>query len=322
MTDESLDDIYLAGKNPAYDALAKKLIATKTILSWILKYCVEEFKDTPLSDIRNKYIIGTPEVASTPVAPDFTNAERRIAGENAEIKTLTEGTTTFDIRFQARSPEGDDIALIINVEAQQKFNTPYPLIKRALYYCSRLISSQNEIEFTNSHYEKVKKVYSIWLCMHTPEGRSGIGKYTICEDRLFDAPALERKHYDLQQVVMVYIGKGKIQSKFLSMLYILFNSNHNAEEKRNILENEYELPLDLAEERMVGDMCNLSVGVYSEGYDEGRNDGIAEGSEMTKRAFTLRMLQNHMPMDIIIQITAQPEGYVRRIAEEEHIEIK
>ncbi len=84
------------------------------------------------------------------------------------------------------------------------------------------------------------------------------------------------------------------------------------------MENEYELPLDLAEERMVGDMCNLSVGVYSEGYDEGRNAGFEENS----RAVTLRMLQNHMPMDVIIQITAQPEGYVRRIAEEEHIEIK
>ncbi len=73
-------------------------------------------------------------------------------------------------------------------------------------------------------------------------------------------------------------------------------------------------------------MCNLSVGIYSEGYDEGRNDGILEGRELgveeNSRAVTLRMLQNHMPMDIIIQITAQPEGYVRRIAEEEHIEIK
>ncbi len=73
-------------------------------------------------------------------------------------------------------------------------------------------------------------------------------------------------------------------------------------------------------------MCNLSVGIYSEGYDEGRNAGILEGRELgveeSTRAVTLRMLQNHLPMDIIIQITAQPEDYVRRIAEEEHIEIK
>ena len=39
-----IDDIYLAGKNAAYDAAAKKLLASRKILAWILKYCVEEFK--------------------------------------------------------------------------------------------------------------------------------------------------------------------------------------------------------------------------------------------------------------------------------------
>lgn len=40
----------------------------------------------------------------------------------------------------------------------------YPLIKSALYYCARLISSQLNTVFTGSHYEKIQKVYSIWIC--------------------------------------------------------------------------------------------------------------------------------------------------------------
>lgn len=64
-----IDDIYLAGKNAAYDSAAKKLLASRKILAWILKYCVEEFKESEIADIRDRYIIGTPEVALTPVLP-------------------------------------------------------------------------------------------------------------------------------------------------------------------------------------------------------------------------------------------------------------
>ena len=98
---ETLEDLYLAGRNPEYDANAKKLLASRKILAWILKYCVPEFEDSTIEDIRDIYIQGTPEVASVPVMPDKTNAcpLPRILGENTEDKTLTEGTVTFDIRF-------------------------------------------------------------------------------------------------------------------------------------------------------------------------------------------------------------------------------
>ena len=136
-----IDDIYLAGKNAAYDAAAKKLLASRKILAWILKYCVEEFKESEIADIRDRYIIGTPEVALTPVLPDQTNAVSHIRGESTEDATLTEGRVTFDIRFRAVTPEEDPLELIINVEAQRSSHLTYPLMKRAVYYCSRLISS-------------------------------------------------------------------------------------------------------------------------------------------------------------------------------------
>lgn len=114
-----IDDIYLAGKNAAYDSAAKKLLASRKILAWILKYCVEEFKESEIEDIRDRYIIGTPEVALTPVLPDQTNAASHIRGESTEDATLTEGRVTFDIRFRAVTPEEDPLELIINVEAQR-----------------------------------------------------------------------------------------------------------------------------------------------------------------------------------------------------------
>ena len=150
---------YLAGKNPEYDRIAKKLLANRTILAWILKYCVEEFKESEISDIRDKYIQGTPEVASTPVLPDATNAGKAnyIQGDANEDVTATEGQVTFDIRFRAITPADEPLELIINVEAQKNANPGYPLLKRAMYYCSRLISSQHGVDFDKSHYEKIKR---------------------------------------------------------------------------------------------------------------------------------------------------------------------
>ena len=57
------------------------------------------------------------------------------------------------------------------------------IVKRNLYYCCRLVSSQYGIEFTNSHYEKIKKVYSIFICMNPPNYRKNtINQYSIQEE--------------------------------------------------------------------------------------------------------------------------------------------
>lgn len=78
---------------------------------------------------------------SVPVAPDQTNPV--IRGMRTEDISQTEGTVTYDVRFYAYAPGTDElIRLIVNVEAQQRYNAGYPLLKRAIYYCSRMISAQ------------------------------------------------------------------------------------------------------------------------------------------------------------------------------------
>ena len=57
------------------------------------------------------------------------------------------------------------------------------IVKRNLYYCCRLVSSQYGTEFTNSHYEKIKKIYSIFICMNPPNYRKNtINQYSIQEE--------------------------------------------------------------------------------------------------------------------------------------------
>ena len=329
------DYFYLAGKNPEYDQAAKKLLSSKKILAWILKYCVEEFKESEVADIRDHYIQGTPEVASTPVLPDQTNAGMSggsIRGEANEDISLTEGQVTFDIRFRAITPDDEPIELIINIEAQKSSQLPYPLLKRAIYYCSRLISSQHDVDFDKSHYEKIKKVYSIWLCMDTPDERSGITRYKMQEETEFGEYRVQKAYYDLQQVVMVYIGQAKrdLGNRLLNLLSDLFKSDANASIKLNTLKEKYDINLNQSEEGMVDTMCNLSEGVFergwnkgwNKGWDKGWNKGWDEGADDTARKIIIGLLEKNMDMTFITSVVKCSPEYVRAIAEAENLPIK
>ena len=66
----------------------------------------------------------------------------------------------FDIIFYVRMKDGLS-QIIINVEAQKDEPNGYDILNRAIFYISRMISSQKEIDFSNSNYNDIKRVYSI-----------------------------------------------------------------------------------------------------------------------------------------------------------------
>ena len=333
---DTIDDVYLAGKNPEYDAAAKKLLSSKKILAWILKYCVEEFKDCSIADIRDRYIIGIPETASVPVLPDETNAAAkvnadRISGERTEDTSVTEGKVTFDIRFRAITPRNELVQLIINIEAQRSRRTSYPLLKRAMYYVSRLISSQYGVDFDKAQYGKIKKVYSIWLCMDAPDDRGGITRYRMQEEPEYGNILDEKENYDLQQIVMVYVAHARadMENRLLNLLGELFVSEDDASRKKAELIEHYDIDLNENEERLVSTMCNLSVGVYVRGREsgeqigfvKGEKSGIRKGKIETSNQIVLNLLQMHMGMDFIKKATGRSEEDIKKLAEENHLPV-
>ena len=308
---DTIDDVYLAGKNPEYDAAAKKLLSSKKILAWILKYCVEEFKDCSIADIRDRYIIGIPETASAPVLPDETNAAAkvnadRISGERTEDTSVTGGKVTFDIRFRAITPHNDLVQLIINIEAQRSRHTSYPLLKRAMYYVSRLISSQYGVDFDKAQYGKIKKVYSIWLCMDAPDDRGGITRYRMQEEPEYGNILDEKENYDLQQVVMVYVAHARadMENRLLNLLGELFVSEDDARRKKEELIKYYDIDLNDNEERLVSTMCNLSVGVYE------------RGRENALRKTAVRLLDMGLSVEVVAKGTDLPVEKVEEIKKE------
>ena len=258
-----------------YDAACKRLLAEKIILAWIMKNTIKEYASYSVQEIANQYIEGTPQIGEVPVLPDETNP--RISGTGVEDTTITEGTITYDIRFMAILPQnGELVRMIINLEAQNDFYPGYPLIKRALYYCSRMISAQYGTEFTKSHYEKIKKVYSIWICMNPPENRkNSITKYSITEQNLVGDVKEPHENYDLITAIMICLGDDSDNEpdSLLRLLDILLSSDRNVNEKKQLLENDFQISMTEHLERGVSEMCNLSKGIEEKGIQQGIEQG-------------------------------------------------
>jgi hypothetical protein len=267
-------NITSAGDNASYDASCKRLLANKIILAWIMKSCIAEYRDFDVKEIAEKYIEGSPQISEVAVNPDEEpDGGEQIRGASTEDSTIHEGTVTYDIRFLAIVPvTGELLRLIINVEAQNDFYPGYPIIKRAIYYCSRMISSQYETEFTDAHYEKIKKVYSIWICMNPPKNRgNSITRYSVKEENLVGDVKEKVEDYDLLTAVMICLGdsNGENYSGILKLLDILLSSERKPEEKKKILENDFSIEMTKSLEREVSVMCNLSKGVEEKGITKG-----------------------------------------------------
>ena len=264
--------ISTAGEKAAYDNACKRLLANKIILAWIMKSCLEEYRDCGISEIASKYIEGEAQISEAAVYPDEEAESLQITGLNTEDSTINEGTVTYDIRFRAIVPDtGERISLIINVEAQNDFYPGYPIVKRNLYYCCRLVSSQYGTEFTNSHYEKIKKVYSIFICMNPPNYRKNtINQYSIQEENLIGEFGENVEYYDLLTGIIICLGDVEDEmTGILKLLEVLLSSERSPKEKREILQEEFNIKMTQELEREVSEMCNLSEGVEQKGIAKG-----------------------------------------------------
>ena len=268
--------IDLTVQKAQYDAACKKVLAEKIILAWIMKHTMKEYADYEVRKIVERFIVDEPKVAETKVLPDETNASK-ITGTGVEDTTVTEGSITYDIQFRAIVPETDEVVqMIINVEAQNDFYPGYPIIKRGIYYCARMISSQYGSVFTKSHYEKIQKVYSVWICMNPPKARNHtITGYSLTEQQYVGNVKEKEEYYDLMHAVMICLGgsEKEEENELLRMLDVLLSSEMHAHEKKDILENEFQIPMTERMEEEVEFMCNLSDGVEQKGIQKGIEQG-------------------------------------------------
>jgi len=258
------------------DASCKKLLSFKIFLAHILKNCIDEFKNFCVEEITDKYIEGEPKISEVAVHQD-----EKIKGMNTESTSVLEKTVRYDILFYAFVPVLEEtVEFIINIEAQNEFSPDYPLLKRAVYYCSRLISAQRNKNFDDGGYADIKKVFSIWICTSTPKNKQNtITRFSFNQRNLVGKAVFNKKDYDLIEIIMVCLGKNHNDENYsglIKLLDVLLSDKIKADEKKKILENEYNIKMTKSIEREVLGMCNISDGVYERGIEKGRLSGIVD----------------------------------------------
>ena len=87
------------------------------------------------------------------------------------------------------------------------------------------------------------------------------------------------RNYDLMSAVMLCLGgaKGENYDGVLKLLDVLLSSEAGIAEKRQVLQDDFDIPMTETMEAEVQAMCNLSQGVEEKGRIRGRVEGRAEG---------------------------------------------
>ena len=224
---------------------------------------------------------------------------------------MHEGTIYYDIRFSAIAPGTQQpIPLILNVEAQNDYYPGYPLIKRAIYYGTRMISSQYGIEFQSSNYQNIKKACSIWICTNVPKDRQNtINRYAFQEQHLAGAAKEDPAYFDLINIMMIGLSETPPQDEesVLKLLSVLLLQRGNAEQKKQILQHDFHIAMTMQLEEEVDFMCNLSEGVerrgIEKGFAQGIEQGIEQGLEKGIEKTALEMLRNKLDLNLIMKCT-------------------
>ena len=311
MNTELKSAVMATDRDAQYDNSAKRLIAHKIILARILVKTVEEFKGMDPIEVA-ALIEGLPYISAVPVEPGLTNAVhfqngQRLVGFNTENQELNEGLVRFDIVFYVRMKDGFS-QIIINVEAQKDEPGEYEILNRAVFYVSRLVSSQKERDFENSSYDDIKSVYSIWICMNMEENT--MSHIHLTKEDLIGSYEW-KGNLDLLNIIMIGLAKELPEHdetyELHRLLGALLSRELTVDEKLDIIGKEYDIPLEENFRKDMSTMCNLSQGVKEEGIAIGRAEGEA--------GLIAKMYKNGLSIELIASATDKTIEEVKTIIE-------
>ena len=310
MNTEVTNAVNAAGDKAQYDARVKRILAQKSILANILVKTVDEFKGMKPENVVT-YIEGEPKVGIVPVEPGLTNVEKvdataqRIVGLNTENAEINEGLVRFDIIFYVRMKNGLS-QIIVNVEAQKDEPTEYKILNRAIFYVSRLVSSQKERDFVNTNYDDIKQVFSSWICMNMEY--NSLSHIHFTKDEML-SPYEWKGNIDLLNIVLVGITNDipdhDEDYEMHRLIGALLSSNLKEQEKLNIIEQEYNILISRELREDVSVMCNLSTGIEE------------KATEKANEKFILNMYKKGYTLDQIADVVEKNVDVVEAIIKKE-----
>ena len=304
------------------DQAVKNTLAYKPLLARIFKEVVSECRDMEVDDIE-RCIEGDVLISRVYVDSGLTNAGERIDGLNTEAYLNEEGLDRFDIRTYLCLPGKqavECVKLLINVEAQNEDKPGYDISLRALFYCCRMISSQQGVEFSTDaddpvKYGNIKKVYSIWICTETAQKRANsIEKYALNRTMLAGENT-DMPRYDIMNAIIINISArhntADADNELIMMLTDLFDERINGKDKIKKLSG-YGLKFTKEVKSEVADMCTYATAMENKGIEKGFEKGIEKGLKAL-----VQSLKEYIPdFDSLYKAVIRNEDYRNATREE------
>ena len=320
-----LKDLSITELKSQYDLNARYLLAHKNILARIMAGCIRNYRGMTPEEIF-PLIRDDIKVDIVRVEPGMTNS--KIKGLQREDYHPGEGRIVFDIRFTARLPENETILIIINLEIENGHFPSQKLLSRSIYYPVRELSSQGDRDFSlaKQEYEKLSKVYSIWILMDVPEYMANtIRTIKLHDENLYGNDYTIPGNYDFMETILIGVGKKESDVKGIpDMLFTLLTNNLRAEEKRKILEEKYGMRLTEEETERANNMCNLSDAILEKGLTEGieighgrgMSEGIAKGENNYRDSIIRKKLMKGQSIEFIADFLEEDIETVRKVAKQ------
>ena len=257
--------------NARYDAECKALFQNREILAPLLQSVVPEYRGMPIDEI----VACIPPGSITEDAVDDTSVA--ISRLPEEESSMTEKLIRYDVRFRALNPRRSDRSiqffLHFDVEVQNSYhpkNPAYPIIKRAIYYAAREISSQLGILTETTDYNKLEKAYSLWICNEDIplKLQNTVTAYHFTKEDLIcitDEPAVD---FDLMSVILIRRGKETGTQEIFDYLQGIFDGNLETLNRYiDISDNE-------AIKERVSNVSGMGASIAKRNYDQGISQGL------------------------------------------------
>lgn len=184
-----------------YDTKFKRLFTKKRFLTPILKNIIPEYKYCSLEEIE------------TLINPRGDEQVNPAAYSSEDSGKGNETVTRYDVLIDCALPGKKKKAcvnLFFDLEMQRESEPGYPIPKRGVYYCCRLISRQIETLGKES-YKQIKPVYSVWILINDIPEELQNSVFTARMSGGFDNCAIDatdlNKQIDLVHLCLIYLSK-------------------------------------------------------------------------------------------------------------------
>jgi len=302
------------------DNSCKTIMKDRQFLACILKAVVPEYKDVSETDIAEKYIEPNSIRDTVNVSKNLTNLN--IKGIAEEDPTVNEDLIKYDVIFEATAPEvlpkqkyirkeaqNILVNLRIDIEAQNDYNPGYPISKRAMFYCARMLSSEFDGVAETMEYDKLYKVYSIWICFDVSDYMANtITRFKIKKEDVFGTVDIPEIDYNLMESVIIRLGKDSsiIGNRVIDFLNTVFGVE--SEEIRNNRFNDLGFSgTNLVEE--VNRMMTFSERVAERNLEKGRVEMLNAILEIKK------LYKEGVSIEELSKITKLPINKIKELVE-------